>query len=536
MPTETAARAASIGDLLAVLASTGLAIASSPAGRDLAAARTALYDRFLPPAATKAGILLAPGIGPDDPEAREVVETAAAKGFNAVVVKAYGRGLEALAGAADRTGVALLVVHDEVDWLHLDSLLHNALGTAAQAGGSLSLPPGDLFSLAGAIADAVGGATAIEDHSRRVLAYSHSPAHPIDEDRRQGILGRKVPDLPENDEQYRSLEQAPGVRRFSAVPPALPRMAVAVRAGQEVLGSLWVVDAEGRLGETAEQALLGAAPIAALHLLRARSTEELGRRQRSHLVRRVLEGVARPSQAADALGLERTGPFAVLAFAEVDPAREAAGLAGTRLLDLVTVYCEARVGATGGALLDGTTYVLAAGSRLSDERPLAALATEVVAAAAGSLNLELVAAISNVADDLDLLAEARDEADRVISLLRHRPEWGPVATATRLADPLTLAGMGEVLASQRRLRSRIAEMMVRHDAEEGTEYRSTVLAYLDALRDAGAAATQLAMHPNTLRYRLRRARDLFGLDLDDPDQVLSLWLSLRCLDDPARRS
>lgn len=524
-----------VGDLLTVLGSTGLAIASSPAGRDLLAVRTALHDRFSEPADTKAGILLAPGVAPDDPEAPEVVETAAAKGFNAVVVKAYGRDVEILAGAADRVGVALLVVHDEVDWLHLDSLLHHAVDTA-QAGGSLPAPaPGDLFALVGAIADAVGGATAIEDRSRRVLAYSHFPAHPIDDDRREGILGRKVPDLPENEEQYRVLEQAPGVHRFPAVPPALPRMAVAVRAGQEVLGSLWVVDAEGRLGETAEQALLGAAPIAALHLLRARSTEELARRQRSHLVRRVLEGIARPAQAAEALGIERTGPFAVLAFAAADPAREATEAAGTRLLDLVTVYCEARVGTTGAALLDGTTYVLAAGSRLRDERPLVALATEVVAAASGSLNLELVAAISNVVDNLDLLAEAREEADRVISLLRHRRAWGPVATATRLADQLALAGLGEALASQSRLRSRIAEAVIRHDAEEGTEYQSSVLAYLDALGDVGAAATRLAMHPNTLRYRLRRARDLFGLDLDDPDQVLALWLTLRSHEGPAPR-
>lgn len=534
MAPETAARVASIGDLLTVLVSTGLVLASSPAGRDLAVARTALHDRHSEMVDTKAGILLAPGVSPDDPEAPGVVEAAGSKGFNAVVVKAHGRGVEALAGAADAVGVALLVVHDQIDWLHLDSLLHNALGAAAQAGGSFPAP-GDLFALVGAIADAVGGATAIEDRSRRVLAYSHSAAHPIDADRREGILGRKVPDLPENDEQYRALEQGPGVLRFPAVPPALPRMAVAVRAGQEVLGSIWVVDAEGRLGETAEQALLGAAPTAALHLLRARSAEELARRQRGDLVRRVLEGVARPSQAAEALGLEPAGPFAVLAFAEARPARESAVVVGTRLLDLVTVYCEARVGATGAAQLDGTTYVLAAGSRLGDERPLAALATELVGAAAGSLSLELVAAVSTVVDDLELLAEAREEADRVISFLRGRRAMGPVATASRVADQLILAGLGEALAAQGRLRSRIAEVMIRHDAEEGTQYRSSVLAYLDALRDVGAAASRLATHPNTLRYRLRRTRDLFGLDLDDPDQVLALWLSLRCLDGPVPR-
>lgn len=535
MTSETAARVTSVGDLLTVLGSTGLVLASSPAGRDLAVARTALHDRHSEMVDAKSGILLAPGLSPDDPEAAGVVETAGSKGFNAVVVKAHGREIEALAGAADAVGVALLVVHDQIDWLHLDSLLHSALGAAAQAGGSWSAPvPGDLFALVSAIADAVGGATAIEDRSRRVLAYSHSPAHPIDDDRREGILGRKVPDLPENDEQYRALDQGPGVLRFPAVPPALPRMAVAVRAGQEVLGSIWVVDAEGRLGETAEQALLGAAPTAALHLLRARSAEELARRQRGDLVRRVLEGVARPSQAAEALGIEPAGPFAVLAFAEARPARESA-VVGTRLLDLVTVYCEARVGATGAALLDGTTYVLAAGPRLGDERPLAALATEVVGAAAGSLSLELVAAVSTVVDDLELLTEAREEADRVISLLRGRRAMGPVATASRVADQLVLAGLGEVLASQERLRSRIAEAIVRYDAAEGTQYRSSVLAYLDALRDVGAAANRLATHPNTLRYRLRRTRDLFGLDLDDPDQVLALWLSLRCFDAPVPR-
>lgn len=532
----TAARTTSLGDLLTVLGSTGLTLASSPTGRNLAAARTALHDPFLEPVDTKAGMLLVPGVAPDAPQAPRVVETAAAKGFNAVVVKAYGRDVETLARAADRVGVALLVVHDEVDWLHLDSLLHHALGTAAQVGGSPPSPAlGDLFALAGAIADAVGGATAIEDRSRRVLAYSSSPAQPIDDDRREGILGRKVPDLPENDEQYRALDEAPGVLRFPAAPPAMPRMAVAVRAGQEVLGSIWVVDAQEQLGQNAEQALLGAAPIVALHLLRARSAEELARRQRGNLVRRVLEGVARPWQAAEALGLERNGPFAVLAFADADPARGTTEAAGTRLLDLVTVYCEARVGATGAALLDGTTYVLAAGSRLGDDQPLAALATEVVAAATGSLNLELVAAVSTVVDDLEVVTEARDEADRMISLLRHRRAFGPVATATRLADQLALAGLGDTLTSRRRLRSRVAESMARHDTENGTEYQTSVLAYLDTLRDVGAAAARLAMHPNTLRYRLRRARDMFGLDLDDPDQVLLLWLSLRCLDAPAHR-
>jgi DNA-binding PucR family transcriptional regulator len=42
------------------------------------------------------------------------------------------------------------------------------------------------------------------------------------------------------------------------------------------------------------------------------------------------------------------------------------------------------------------------------------------------------------------------------------------------------------------------------------------------------------VHPNTVRYRLRRAAELFHLDLDDPDEVLTLWLALRTR--PTRRT
>lgn len=51
--------------------------------------------------------------------------------------------------------------------------------------------------------------------------------------------------------------------------------------------------------------------------------------------------------------------------------------------------------------------------------------------------------------------------------------------------------------------------------------------WLDCQGDVGAAATRLQVHANTLRYRLRRAQERFGLDLEDPDVRLSMWLQLR---------
>lgn len=43
------------------------------------------------------------------------------------------------------------------------------------------------------------------------------------------------------------------------------------------------------------------------------------------------------------------------------------------------------------------------------------------------------------------------------------------------------------------------------------------------------AAKLLAVHPNTCRYRLRQAQRHLGIDLDDPDERLVLWLQLRTL-------
>ncbi|MDC7340400.1 helix-turn-helix domain-containing protein [Streptomyces lydicus] len=66
-----------------------------------------------------------------------------------------------------------------------------------------------------------------------------------------------------------------------------------------------------------------------------------------------------------------------------------------------------------------------------------------------------------------------------------------------------------------------------HDRSRGTAYAASVLAWLDAVGNIAEAAQRLTVHPNTLKYRLRRARELFGLALDDPDVRLSCWLQLR---------
>jgi PucR C-terminal helix-turn-helix domain len=64
---------------------------------------------------------------------------------------------------------------------------------------------------------------------------------------------------------------------------------------------------------------------------------------------------------------------------------------------------------------------------------------------------------------------------------------------------------------------------------EGTRARltETLRAWLDRPGQIQAIATELEVHPQTVRYRLRQLRELFGARLDDPEARFELALALR---------
>jgi DNA-binding PucR family transcriptional regulator len=55
----------------------------------------------------------------------------------------------------------------------------------------------------------------------------------------------------------------------------------------------------------------------------------------------------------------------------------------------------------------------------------------------------------------------------------------------------------------------------------------TALAYVRERGNAAAMARALGLHPQTVRYRLARLRELLGDQLDDPEARLELELALR---------
>jgi len=69
-----------------------------------------------------------------------------------------------------------------------------------------------------------------------------------------------------------------------------------------------------------------------------------------------------------------------------------------------------------------------------------------------------------------------------------------------------------------------------HDRAHGTAYLATLTAWLDHYGDPQRAAQTLRVHPNTLRYRLRKLDDVAPMDLSSPRVRLALRLQLAALE------
>jgi hypothetical protein len=519
-----------LGQLLDALGTSPLRLITAPAGLDTPVSGVLIYEPRAPLPPARDSLLLAVGMPPGSAEAKELVSQAAQAGHAGLAVKGYGEPVTERGAVANDAGIALLATEDDVAWHHLDALITAALTAVARSAQAGAAPAtGDLFALANAIAAQVGGATAIEDPYQRVLAYSTLPGQPIDEHRRQGILGRQVPYVSVNDAQYLELARTEQVCWFTAGPGSLPRLAAAVRAGAELLGSIWVVDAGGTAGPDAEQALSEAANIAALHMLAARTASDHVRHQRGDLLRRVLADPGRAALVAPQLGLDADAPVAVAAFIVVSgqPDSALAAHAAMRFTDLVSLHCEAHFGRHGCALIDGTVYALLPAHSWPSHRDLV---TDIARRAQQALRVPIHAALGSRVAGLRSAVSSRHDADLVLRVLagRQREPGEPLMAAIEdVRASATLTELAQALAGTPRLSEGAGPALWSYDAEHGTAYASTLLAYLDANSDIAAAARRLNVHPNTCRYRLARAEQISGIALSNPDERLLLWLQLR---------
>jgi len=513
--------------LEAVLAAVGLPVLQSlclPLGPNVNAGEPWLFDPAEAIEARPGALLLAVGCRPRG-SAANVVRAAAAAEFAAVIVKSYGEELAPIIAAAENARIALLLVDDEVPWPHLFSLLVAAAsrGPAGRRQPFFGVVPGDLFALANAVASMVGGAITIEDMRQHVLAYSSIPGQPIDDPRREGILGRRVPEEFRLASMYEEVRQAESVVRVER-DGVRSRLAVSIQAGDEPIGSIWAVEGDGGFPAGAEAALADAARLASLHLLRLRANQDVESAARSAALRVLLLGQG--NARANALPSVDMHPLAVVAFQAIGRVRDDDSALLESAAHFVAVSCESAYRNAACLTLGETIYALLPTS--GDGRDvLRAMVERIIDRAAASLHVRLRAGIGSAVADLGSVVTSRTDADLVLAVLASESNPATVATIADVRSRTVLLHLRNCVGDDPRMSLDVLDTIAAHDRDRGTDYIGTLRTYLDSLGDIPTAAERMFLHQNTFRHRMRRIAELFNVDVEDPDERLVLWLLLR---------
>jgi DNA-binding PucR family transcriptional regulator len=476
---------------------------------------------------------------------RALLDLTTAMGRVGAGVLAVKGPMPAAAGGLAAAGcpVAIIEVNPEASWMHVAATIREYLLDYARAQIRPDGGTGELFRLANTISASIGGPVTIEDRSSALLAWSEGQDR-ADSSRIETILGRAVQHrwltaLRERGAFERLHASADPVYVESIAPGQLPRVAIAVRAGSDVLGYVWAAVSEPP-GEDRLRELRRFAPVVALHLSTIRAETTHARHERRELAAAVLGG------SADRAGARRlrlgTGPVCVLAAAArtreyngVGPdtghdagtdASEAAEL--RRFEDAMGLYLAAVHPRSVTVAKTGAVYALV-GWPTGTPAPLDSslrLARDFLGRSprAG----DYVVAVGGPAESVEQVARVRPGVDAALRALRHPASPGPAVRTVddamlsilllQLVDAADSLGLPQTTGALRRLRE--------HDGGDGV-LTTTLAAYLDAAGVTEVAADALRIHVNTMRYRLRRIREVAGLDFTDAGAVLLAQLQLR---------
>jgi hypothetical protein len=460
-------------------------------------------------------LLLAVGLDVGSPATVDAALRVAASSASALAVKTPGPLPQEFLTRARAAGVTVVSLDPRVSWSRVQRLASTLLAT--HPGGDADDPHsgGDLFALANSVAAIVGGAVAIMDTSQVIVAYSNLPDQPIDETRRRGILGRRVPADALPDHLAQEVWRSDSVVRHQREGD-LHRLAMVIRAGADVLGSLWVSFADEPVSTDCESTLQQAARVAALHMLALRRQFDADQDSRNRAFRDALDQTdPRPAGLrlpAILLGADAPGP----------PDTRATNL--LRVLDLFGLDGRALGHQPALALRHDRIYALLP-SQPAGTVPVTALIAHLRDRAARTLHIE-VTIVSDEVGTPAALHHARQDIDTSLDHLRETGAAPGHYTTDELRTELVRKRLLDAVRDNPLLRTGAGERITAHDREHTTEFAATLLTYLRQFGNVATASEALHIHQNTLRQRLRRARELFDLDLDNPALHLLLEIEL----------
>ncbi|PWC32751.1 helix-turn-helix domain-containing protein [Azospirillum sp. TSO35-2] len=120
-----------------------------------------------------------------------------------------------------------------------------------------------------------------------------------------------------------------------------------------------------------------------------------------------------------------------------------------------------------------------------------------------------------------------EACDRSWRMIRIAEEFGrPGVLDARQFGPLPML---LAAANTHEVRGYVADSigaLIEYDRQHGTPYLETLSAYLKTGCRTKACSDQLGVHVTTLRYRLTRIEELFGIDVESPDRRFSVELAI----------
>lgn len=434
-------------------------------------------------------LLLVPSwTGLTDNAARELARLASERQVSGVVVFTTEpkRAIATLGSMLNQT--PLLNLTGRVTWRQFEGIVLQAIGERSPGIAQAPMHPDYLYSLADSVAEAFGGAVSIENHARTLLAYSTIPGQLIDNFRERGVLTRQVPEVERNRTQYSIVLRATDPVRFPQYDEELPRAAIAIRAGSLHLGTIWAIDPNGfdasRPLPTAQQTILQrAAELAAAHLIAGWRLADEDAYQRQQSLAQAIRG----NEHDLFRDMSTKFPLFLVGARFTHQVASLGDLAQLRLV--IDRELRARLTLIASVVEVDVSYFLVPAESQST---LIQAITAALNAAKRVFHASIQAAVSSAAASEDLMS-LRSEVDLVFHAAKG-VTTKQVFAASDVRDRLLVDAVGELL--QQRPYLKHPEL-----GDLKPQLRETLLALFAHDGNIQAAAEQLQVHPNTVRYR-----------------------------------
>ncbi len=432
---------------------------------------------------------------------------------------------------ADRSGLPLIEIPFEVPFAQITEELHRALMAEPytlieraqhihRALMRMATREVTLDEIAAELSRLISRSVTFEDPSGSVLAAA-SFGEDFDEVRRQTLeLGRsplEVVGTLERSALNRRIRAAEKPLRIAAMPELgmNARVVCPIRIGTELAGVVWIIEGTEPLNELDNRAAEYAALVAAIHIAHQRelSTTEarLGYASFLSLLEGEPGGVPIADERVRLLGFDASSRYRV----------GIVSIPQTLPLDRGGIERRDRVAtAVRGALRKQGREALVTVS-LNRVPFLLPPGVEVAPIDAALGDPELSIVIGREHHGID---GARASYREALSLLSYR-DRPRVATYDDLLVPRVITG--DPAARAQFLDDFFAPLRKRKNGRELATALLTLARHGFRFRQAAEA---LAIHPNTLRYRLDRVSEALGIDLADADVQFRVQLAARLLD------